>query len=703
MGILGWIGKTIRPVYKRAFVVGAVFLLLGIVLSACSVETLSDSIGTDTIGQSSTGEGNPDGSTDVPPTQESFAGTVPAPEFPSGLDWLNVAQPLTLEELKGKVVILDFWTYGCINCMHVIPDLKLLEAEYPEELVVIGVHSAKFDNEGDTENIRQIIQRYDREHPIVNDKDFVVWQTWGANAWPTLVIIDPTGNIVGGHSGEGVYELFAPVVESLVLEFDAKGLLDRTPIDLQLETKNLPNTVLRFPGKVIADSESGRIFISDTGNNRIIVADIESSQIVDVIGSGNPGFLDGDFSDAEFRQPQGLAFDPNGEKLYIADTENHAIRLIDFVSREVTTLAGSGEQSRSYPPAAGEIPDVELNSPWDLELAGELLYIAMAGSHQIFVLDLEEGYLQPLAGSGREGTLDRPGPLAELAQPSGISLGSDDRLYFADSEGSSIRWVSLGGGFPVITLAGSGESLFDFGDVDGVGKEARLQHPLGVDVVGEIVYVADTYNHKIKTIDLTSQEVQTLAGAERGWQDGANPLFYEPGGLDAEGGRLYIADTNNHAIRMIDLTNNETQTLVLSGIEDFISSAPDPDFFGEIIELDPVEVASGPGSIEIQLEFPAGYKLNDEAPSSVEWNILGTGTQLPQTITPLTGGRFPLNIGVEFEQGEGVLTGDFYLYYCEAEQQSLCFFQPVRITAPYSVSTTGADRLILRYSVSLPE
>jgi thiol-disulfide isomerase/thioredoxin len=628
---------------------------------------------------------------------------VPAPEFPDGLDWLNVAQPLTLEELKGKVVILDFWTYGCINCMHVIPDLKKLEAEYPEELVVIGVHSAKFENEGDTENIRQIIQRYDREHPIVNDQDFVVWQTWGANAWPTLVIIDPAGNVVGGHSGEGVYELFAPVVESLVQEFDAKGLLDRTPIDLQLETENLPNTVLRFPGKVLSDTERDRIFISDTGNNRILIADPNDSQILDVIGSENPGYLDGGFIDAEFQQPQGLAYDPFTEKLFVADTENHAIRLIDFGSREVTTLAGTGEQSRSYPPAAGEIPEVELNSPWDLELAGDLLYIAMAGSHQIFVLDLDQGYLQPFAGSGREGTLDRSAPLAELAQPSGISLGADNRLYFADSEGSSIRWVSLGSGNPVGTLAGSGESLFDFGDVDGVGTEARLQHPLGVDAVDEILYVADTYNHKIKTIDLYSQEVRTLAGSARGWQDGADPQFYEPGGLDAESGKLYIADTNNHAIRVINLTTNETRTLVLSGIEDFALSTPDPDFFGEVIELESVELASGPGTIEIQLDFPPGYKLNDEAPSSVEWEVQGTGAQLPQTTTPLTGEEFPLNIEVEFQQGKGVLTGDFYLYYCEADQQSLCFFEPVRVTAPYSVSTTGADRLILPYEIPIPK
>src|SRR5215475_7196021 len=133
---------------------------------------------------------------------------VRAPEITGGRGWLNTDKPLSLAALKGKVVLLDFWTYGCINCIHIIPDLKKLEAKYPNQLVVIGVHSAKFLNEKGTENIRQAILRYEIEHPVVNDKDFEIWQSYTARSWPTLVLINPKGKEVGRHSGEGIYDIF---------------------------------------------------------------------------------------------------------------------------------------------------------------------------------------------------------------------------------------------------------------------------------------------------------------------------------------------------------------------------------------------------------------------------------------------------------------------------------------------------------------
>jgi len=372
-------------------------------------------------------------------SEQSFAGTTPAAEFPDGLDWLNTEQPLSIADLRGKVILLDFWTYGCINCMHNFPGLKQLEAEYADELVVVGVHSAKFQNEGDTDNIRQIILRYDLEHPVINDNEFVVWNTWGVRAWPTLILIDPRGNVVGGHSGEGVYPVFKPVIESLVNEFDDLQLIDRTPLELRLEKEGLPTTVLSFPGKVLADPEAGRLFVADTNHHRIIQADIQTGQIKAVYGSGVPGLMDGLTTAAQFYNPQGMELD--GDTLYVADVDNHAIRTIDLETGQVETLVGTGNQASRYPPVAGVAPDVELNSPWDLALAGDDLYIAMAGSHQIWQLGLDDGVLEAVAGSGGEGVLNGPRAGAELAQPSGLALGPDNRLYFADSESSSIRWV----------------------------------------------------------------------------------------------------------------------------------------------------------------------------------------------------------------------------------------------------------------------
>ncbi len=215
---------------------------------------------------------------------QDYAGRVPAPAFPEGLDWINVPGPLTWEDLRGKVVLLDFWTYGCINCMHIIPDLRRLEAEFADELVVIGVHSAKFENEGDTENIRQIVQRYEVEHPVVNDRDFVIWQQWGIRAWPTVMVIDPLGRVFGYHSGEGVYAVVQPIIAGMVAQFDAQGQIDRTPIELTPETGARPESLLAFPGKVLADAAGGRLFIADSNHHRIVVADLETYAVLTVIG-----------------------------------------------------------------------------------------------------------------------------------------------------------------------------------------------------------------------------------------------------------------------------------------------------------------------------------------------------------------------------------------------------------------------------------
>ena len=236
--------------------------------------------------------------------ERTFAGTVPAPEFPVGLDWLNTSDPLSLADLRGKIVLLDFWTYGCINCLHIIPDLKMLEEKYADELVVIGVHSAKFENESDTENIRQVILRYELEHPVVNDHDFQIWSQYGAQAWPTLVIIDPEGNVLGYHSGEGIFEPFDVVISGMIEEFDELGRIDRTPLNLLLEKDNQLDSPLLFPGKVLADEEGERLFIADSNHNRLVVTDMQGS-VNDVIGDGQAGLKDGDFESHDIVSPAG--------------------------------------------------------------------------------------------------------------------------------------------------------------------------------------------------------------------------------------------------------------------------------------------------------------------------------------------------------------------------------------------------------------
>ncbi|MBN2554729.1 MAG: redoxin domain-containing protein [Anaerolineales bacterium] len=648
------------------------------------------------LSESSSSEGDPMGET------PSFAGTSPAPEFPTGLDWLNTANPLTLESLRGKIILLDFWTYGCINCIHIIPDLKQLEAEFPNELIVIGVHSAKFENEGDTDNIREILQRYDITHPVINDLDFEVWQQWSARAWPTLALIDPAGNIVGVHSGEGVYPLFQPVIAALVQEFDALGQIDRSPISLELERAGQPEGFLSYPGKVLVDEARDRIFIADTNHNRILVVELSTGTVLESIGSGRYAYLDGSYTQASFAYPQGMALTPDGGTLYVADVDNHAIRAIDLVNRTVTTFAGTGEQSGTYPPSRGTAPDVALNSPWDLLLEGDQLYIAMAGSHQLWVLDITTGLAQALAGSGGEGTSDGASSYATLAQPSGLALTPDGRLFFADSEGSSIRWADLNAGGLIDTAVGSGSSLFDFGDVDGVGTAARLQHPLGIVYLNGSIYVADTYNHKIKLLNPETLEITTIAGGEAGNQDGSIPLFYEPGGLDAAGTSLYVADTNNHVIRILDLESGMVQTLALNGE---LAAPPRPDALPEQIILDPIVVAPGERSILIDVRLPEGFKVNSLAPSRLIWMVEGgffEAAQTPGSVPLSEATAWPVEIEGRFTDGSGNLIIELLLYTCEEGEESLCYIEDVQLVVPVEVASGGEDAINVSFALAAP-
>ncbi len=490
-----------------------------------------------------------------------YRGEVHAPDFPPGADWLNTQRPLSIRDLRGKVVLLDFWTFCCINCMHILPDLKKLERKYKDELVVVGMHSAKFTAERDTENIRQAVLRYEIEHPVVNDTQMAAWRQYAVRAWPTVVLIDPEGKVIGRHSGEGLFEPFDRLIGKVIEVFDQEGKIDRSPLGLILEAAKAPRPVLSFPGKVLADEAGGRLFIADSSHNRIVAASLADGTVLGVIGQGEIGLVDGDFETARFHHPQGMALD--GQHLYIADTENHAIRRADLAARRVETLAGTGQQSRGLDASPGLAAGRALNSPWDLVVHNGVLYIAMAGPHQIWKMGLKTGKIGGHAGSGREAHID--GPLAEaaLAQPSGLTTNGQ-ALFFADSEVSSIRAADLDPLGRVSTLAGQG--LFDYGDIDGAGDQVRLQHPLGVLWVDSFLYVADTYNNKIKILFPQTRAVATFAGTGKaGLRDGPadQAEFNEPAGLAAAHAQLYVADTNNHAIRRIDLASREVSTFCL--------------------------------------------------------------------------------------------------------------------------------------------
>ncbi len=621
---------------------------------------------------------------DGKPIENRFPGRAQAPSLEGGSAWLNCSGEISLKDLRGKIVIIDFWTYCCINCMHVLPDLKYLEKKYDKELVVIGCHSAKFDNEKDTEAIRRAIVRYEIEHPVVNDSEMVIWRKFQTRSWPTIAVIDPEGMLVGVAPGEGNRELLDEVVGSLVEFHSAKGTLKSGPIRFDLERSRVKSKGLKFPGKLLADEAGQRLFISDSNHNRIVVSSL-NGKLIDVIGSGKIGHKDGKYADAAFDHPQGMVL--KGDTLYVADTENHLIRTVDLKSKKVGTLAGTGQQARGRD-SGGDLLKTALNSPWDLTIVGNTLFIAMAGPHQLWQHKFGSNSISVFSGTGREDITNGSHEVSAFAQPSGIT--SDGKfLYVADSEGSSIRKVAVDPDGKVTTVVGEhdlprGATLFEFGDVDGVGNKARLQHPLGVLHSNGKLFVADSYNHKIKIVDLESRESKTWLG-DKTIGDSLDPVrLHEPAGMTLVGTQLFIADTNNHRVVVVDTKATKPVGTVFD-VEGL--AAPASTGAAEEItvnEQKPVDVAPTKLTIgktiktKVSFQLPAEFKLNAEYPLKAKVTTEGTQNVIAsESIGKSVAGKLDGEFAV-FElpstgaAGKGKLTIAVSYGYCKGGSNGVC-------------------------------
>ncbi|XP_012670004.2 NHL repeat-containing protein 2 isoform X2 [Clupea harengus] len=592
-------------------------------------------------------------------------GDLKIPDFEPDLEWLNTEGPLSLaKELAGKVVVLDFFTYCCINCMHILPDLHKLEQQHSvkDGLVVVGVHSAKFPNERVLANVRSAVLRYAIAHPVVNDGAARLWQELEVACWPTLVLLGPRGNLLFSLVGEGHGPRLQLFARTALKHYGDQGLIKGHSVGIRLYRDSLPVTVLSFPGKVAVDETGKRLVIADTGHHRVLIVS-RTGQVLRQVGGPVSGRRDGDLSEALFNSPQGVAI--RGDAVYVADTENHLIRKIDLSAGKVSTLAGLGTQGTDKEGGAMG-PQQPISSPWDVALGtaggveNGVLWIAMAGTHQIWALFLEDGKLPKgsdskkgtcvrFAGSGNEENRNNSYPhKAAFAQPSGLAPAPAEPwgcLFVADSESSTVRSLALKDG-AVKNIAGGERdpmNLFAFGDTDGKGVDVKLQHPLGVawDAQSSLLYVADSYNHKIKVVDPKSKQCRTLAGTgEAGDTVGpgfTESTFNEPGGLCVgDGGKLlYVADTNNHQIRVLDL---QTQTVSLFPIltEDFVDVAsttaaapprktPKLPKSAPVVEMPPLTVAPGQTiSMELSLALPEGTKLTEDAPSF--WSLSAEGS-----------------------------------------------------------------------------
>lgn len=472
-----------------------------------------------------------------------------------GLVWINTSTPLSLTDLHGRLVILDFWTFCCINCIQIIPTLKRIERAFPDDVVVIGIHSPKFAAEADEDAVRSAVQRYDLTHPVVHDPHHILWNEYAVRAWPTMIFIGPDGKISGRLEGEPDPDRLEQAVGEIVADMRQHGTAYPDPLAPLLQTIHRSN--LRFPGKIKPVPGHQRTdgtpawAIADSGHHRVTVLD-DSGAALFHFGSGTSGHQDGNGQHSRFNSPQGLIC--RETEIFVADTGNHAVRHICLKTGHVSTLCGTGQRGM---PVHGthKARGADLASPWDLELDQSRLWIANAGTHQILGLDLNRLTLEQIAGNGGEDILDGPSKQALLAQPSGLFWRARDQtLYFVDSETSSVRSLPINGG-EVKTISGQG--LFDFGLKDGPGHLALFQHPLGVCGHENILFVADSYNNTIRMVNTDSTTVQTIEYGQLECRDPVCLPLREPAGIWCDGkSRLLVSDTNNHRIVEISLHNS---------------------------------------------------------------------------------------------------------------------------------------------------
>ncbi|MET8407776.1 NHL domain-containing thioredoxin family protein [Streptomyces sp. NPDC005195] len=520
---------------------------------------------------------------------------VRAPELIGKGGWLNTGgNALTLADLRGKCVVVDFWTFCCINCLHVLDELRELEEKHRDTVVIIGVHSPKFVHEAEHQAVVDAVERYGVEHPVLDDPELATWKQYAVRAWPTLVVIDPEGYVVAQHAGEGHAHAIARLVEELEAEHAAKGTLRRG--DGPYVAPEPEPTALRFPGKALA-LPNGNFLVSDTTRHQLVELEADGETVVRRIGSGVRGFVDGPADAAGFSEPQGLALLGADGPVVVADTVNHALRRVDLATGEVTTLAGTGRQWWQGSPTSGPAREVDLSSPWDVAFFGGRVWIAMAGVHQLWAYDPADGTVGVAAGTTNEGLVDGPPAEAWFAQPSGLAATAD-RLWVADSETSALRWVDLDGS--VHTAVGTG--LFDFGHRDGDAGQALLQHPLGVTALPDgSVAISDTYNHALRRYDPATGEVTTLATDLR-----------EPSDAVLVGDDIVVVESARHRLTRLRLPEEAVRV----------------ESVAHRTRRAPTEVAPGGLRLDVIFQAPAGQKLDTRYGPSTRLLVSSTPPEL---------------------------------------------------------------------------
>ncbi|MFD8986846.1 NHL domain-containing thioredoxin family protein [Streptomyces goshikiensis] len=588
---------------------------------------------------------------------------VRAPELIGEGGWLNTGgKDLTLADLRGRIVILDFWTFCCINCLHVLDELRELEEKHRDTVVIIGVHSPKFVHEAEHAAVVDAVERYEVHHPVLDDPKLATWKQYAVRAWPTLVVIDPEGYIVAQHAGEGHAHALARLVAELEAEHEAKGTLRRG--DGPYVAPEAVATDLRFPGKALL-LPSGNFLVSDSTRHQLVELAADAESVVRRIGSGERGFGPDAFS-----EPQGLALLPDGS-VVVADTVNHALRRFDPATGSVETVAGTGRQWWQGSPTSGPALEVDLSSPWDVAWWQGKVWIAMAGVHQLWTWDPQTRTVEVAAGTTNEGLVDGPAAEAWFAQPSGLAA-TEDRLWVADPETSALRYLEAapdGEGYVVTSAVGTG--LFDFGHRDGDAGQALLQHPLGVTALPDgSVAVCDTYNHALRRFDPATGQVTTIATDLR-----------EPSDAVLAGNDIVVVESARHRLTRLRLPEEAVRV----------------DAVAHRTQRAATEVAAGTLRLDVVFQAPSGQKLDTRYGPSTRLLVSSTPPEL------LLGGEGAgtdlfRELALNPELTEGVLHVSAMAASCDDDPDNeypACHVHQQDWGVPVSVTASGATRLPL--------
>jgi thiol-disulfide isomerase/thioredoxin len=588
---------------------------------------------------------------------------VRAPEL-RGRGWLNTGgRDYAIADFRGRFMLLDFWTFCCVNCLHVLDELRPLEEKYAGELVVVGVHSPKFVHEADPEALVAAVDRYEVTHPVLDDPDLLTWQAYTARAWPTLVLIDPQGYVVAQYAGEGHAHAIDALLTELRNEHLAEGTLQ--PGDSPYVPPTREPRELRFPAKAIRLPGKG-FLVADAGHHQLVELEDDAETVVRRIGSGTRGLADGTAEQAAFDEPNGLTLLPPevateaGYDVVVADTVNHALRGIDLATGAVRTLAGDGTQ---WMQGGGT---GSLSSPWDVAWWDGRVWVAMAGIHQLWTFDPATGQVEVAGGTTNEGLLDGPLGTAWFAQTSGLAADGE-RLWLADSETSSLRYVEGGA---VHTAVGTG--LFDFGFTDGAAAEALLQHPLDVTALPDgSVAVCDTYNGAVRRFDPAAGAVSTLAVD-----------LAEPSGAVVDGEHLVVVESAAHRLTRVPLG----QSAQAGG-------------FSHTTQRPVTEIAGDQLELVVSFEPPPGQKVDDRfgpssqlvvsaTPPSLLRDGDGRGTDLHRTLV------------IDPAVGDGVLHVAARAASCDANggEGAACHMHQQDWGVPVRVTAEGVGRLVLPLS-----